>query len=1471
MALNLGELLLQLGVDTSDLDKAQKAVAGFADKLENAVKGLQLGVDVSKAEKDMTRAQATISTATTGMKQKLDGFGQTASGLLVPVGALSGKIGDVAEASGVTNQALAQVSEAANKTGEAVRRTGKAFGDAETAAAKAGKATEDAAKRAAQETEKAAKATEEAVKRVAKEQEKAAKATEEAAKKAAEATEKATKKFRDQAEKMERVGDTLTKAVSLPLIALGTIASKSAIDFESAFAGVRKTVDATESQFKQMERGIRDMALRLPASTTEISRVAEAAGQLGVKREGIMAFTETMIKLGTATNLTADEAATALARIANIMGVATEDFDRLGATVVALGAAGASTEKDIVDMALRLASAGKTVGMTSAQVLGFANALSSVGIEAEAGGSSLSRVMTKIAKEVATSGDNLTLFAQVAGMSASQFATAFKQDAAGAIVSFMEGLGRLATSGQNVFGVMEALELSDQRVQQALLGAANAGDLFRQSLDLGSKSWKENTALNKEAEERYKTVASQIQLLKNSLSEVAITIGQGLVPAIQSAMRNLKPFLESLKEGAAKFAGMDRSTQDSYIKIGLFAVALGPAIKLIAKMVTGMAGLITFGKAAAAAFTAVTAGTAKWGAALIALVGWPALIVTGILAVVAAVYWLIKSWDDIKRVGLNTWGALKAAVKNFAAHAIDAYASFVDMFNKEEAARLRTSADGMREQMQHEVDLIQIREQGAYQEEQENAKRAMRAQEQAGREEDAIETTGAAAAAAKAAADIKAAAEAQTQAAQDVTAAGAEKAAKAQKHALDALEYKLAQVESSWDEYKAKVGEVATGSDYLARQKQYLTEKLGALQAQLQYLNRQYDASKAGSGEFSEATMDLGAKLASTRVEIARTQTELTEASGPIQDVKNDITELGKAITGTKDSMEALGGHIGKATKELEKTAKAVKELEDANKDAKGTIGDALGAMRDRTKEVEEQIKSVRQSTKDAQSGIVAAFGAMKNRASELKSEISGIKDKMKDLASVKLAGEGALEGEMADLQKREALARLALNALKRGGADDKDARVIDLEKQLDKIGLLKEDVQLRREVNIDPLKDQLNKLADDAKEMSFEDAKKGILDYQKQITDLTGKHKDMTKEIETLRGSVSDLVPKVDAADMTFDEAKAAVSDFKAIIQENAKALNGSDGLLAQHTKMKTEYDTLFKSLGELVPKIGIANLSFEEAGKKIGEMRGLIEQNNAKLDGPGGLLALQQRQKETVELLTIGLGFFETHLAELTKKEKEATSALEGLRSAAAAAASAMGGRASAPPPAQEASAANKAPATTTPAAPPPWTLPTGAPAPSVKAPTSVIPSAPAASVATGGSALDKAKEMAKAGNITTAAMLLVEAFGLSFEQAKANILANLPKFGDGAIVSRPTAAIVGEKGPEGIFPLPKLGAMMNSFAASALNQASGSFGNFSPDGAAAMTAVGAPVVHVYIGNREIYDLVVEANEDGDKRGRR
>ncbi len=356
----------------------------------------------------------------------------------------------------------------------------------------------------------------------------------------------------------QTIGRSWSVAVTAPIVGGLGLASKAAIDFESSFAGVRKTVEASEAEFAVLQRDLRNLAKQIPVNVNELNRIGEAAGQLGIETENLVSFTRVMADLGVSTNMSSDQAATALARLANITQMPQTEFDRLGATVVDLGNNLATTESEIVDFGLRIAGAGKIAGLTEPQILAIGGAMSSVGVQAEAGGTAVQKVLLGITQAVATGNQDLTVFAATAGMSADQFARAWREDAGQAFAAFVEGLGR---QGDQAFQTLEALGLQDQRLIRSFLSLANAGDVLRDSLARGTRAWQENTALTKEAEQRYQTAEKQFQLAKNELNDVAITLGGPVTRALVTVLQESKPLILFLADLAEGFAALPQPVQ----------------------------------------------------------------------------------------------------------------------------------------------------------------------------------------------------------------------------------------------------------------------------------------------------------------------------------------------------------------------------------------------------------------------------------------------------------------------------------------------------------------------------------------------------------------------------------------------------------------------------------------------------------------------------------------------------------------------------------------------------------------------------------------------------------------------------------------------------------------------------------------------------------------------------------------------
>lgn len=397
---------------------------------------------------------------------------------------------------------------------------------------------------------------------------------------------------------MQSVGSTLTKGLTVPLLAGAGVAVKAAIDYESAFAGVKKTVDGTPQQFAQLSTSIREMAKEMPSSAVEIAHVAEAAGQLGVPIGAIKDFSKTMINLGVSTNLSSEEAASSIAKIGNIMQVSGKDLGtwsgHFGSAVVDLGNHFATTERDIVEMTNRLAAGGKLAGLTTPEILGLATAMSSVGIEAEAGGSAMTQTLTGIGKAVSGVGkgakEKLEVIAQTAGMTAEQFSTAWKQKPAEALQAFIKGLQRAHDEGKNMDGILDELGMTGIRQGNMLKSLASASDKMSEAVSRSNTAWKENNALTNEASKRYETTESQLKIFKNKLTDIAIEFGGPLLKALNSGLDAAKPWLQTLSDMAKKFSEMSTEQQQSIIKWGAMAAAIGPAMKILgggARIISG--------------------------------------------------------------------------------------------------------------------------------------------------------------------------------------------------------------------------------------------------------------------------------------------------------------------------------------------------------------------------------------------------------------------------------------------------------------------------------------------------------------------------------------------------------------------------------------------------------------------------------------------------------------------------------------------------------------------------------------------------------------------------------------------------------------------------------------------------------------------------------------------------------------------
>lgn len=349
---------------------------------------------------------------------------------------------------------------------------------------------------------------------------------------------------------LHRLGDAFKNLIS------------TGIEFESAFTGVKRTVEGSDEDFRILERQLLAMSSEVTASITEIADMAALAGQMGIATDQIANFTRVMIMLGDTTNITAEEAGDSLARLSNLLNLSNEDFERMGSTIVDLGNKFPTTESEIAAMASRLGGTANMLGIAADEVFGIANAISTVGLEAEMGGNAISKTLREMQLAVENGTDRLSVFAEVAGLSVDEFVRLFSDETIGgateALRLFINGLTDSQRLGRSVTQVLSELNITELRQVDTLSRLATNADVLNSSLEVAEKAWNDNIALSVEAGKRYATTESQIEFMKNSWSQTAVVIEKELNPMIRWGVGLLTDFSEFLNGNAFASENLSR-------------------------------------------------------------------------------------------------------------------------------------------------------------------------------------------------------------------------------------------------------------------------------------------------------------------------------------------------------------------------------------------------------------------------------------------------------------------------------------------------------------------------------------------------------------------------------------------------------------------------------------------------------------------------------------------------------------------------------------------------------------------------------------------------------------------------------------------------------------------------------------------------------------------------------------------------
>jgi TP901 family phage tail tape measure protein len=466
---------------------------------------------------------------------------------------------------------------------------------------------------------------------------------------------------------MQNIGRSMTGmglrmvAVAAPIAGAFGVAINSAIQFESAFAGVAKTVDATDDELSMLRAGLMAMATDennplagMENAAVELARIAELGGQLGVAAGDIEEFTQVIGEMSLATDLTSEAAATMSAQFANIMGLDIANLRNFGSTIVDLGNNSATTESQILAMATRLAGIGATLGISTQDILGLSAAMSSVGLQAEAGGTAMTTIFNELLTAVAGGGAELETFARVAGTSASDFAAAWSANPVDALTLFLEGFAELDQAAQA--SALADLGLDGIRVADTIRRLSANTDLLTESLGRANTAWDENSALSTEANARFATTESQVNLAKNQLNNLAVVVGSILLPIVNDLVAGIG----DMAVGFARFADEHPALVSGVAKIAFGLLGLGLAATVLGPIISGLGTIIGL----------VSSGIVALGAAL----GITTLAAGGLVLLAAAL--AVGVYKVADALGVD-WGLIGRRIYSGLAWAFEAVATTV--------------------------------------------------------------------------------------------------------------------------------------------------------------------------------------------------------------------------------------------------------------------------------------------------------------------------------------------------------------------------------------------------------------------------------------------------------------------------------------------------------------------------------------------------------------------------------------------------------------------------------------------------------------------------------------------------------------------------------------------------------------------------------------------------------------------------
>ncbi len=447
---------------------------------------------------------------------------------------------------------------------------------------------------------------------------------------------------------IEGVGQKLMP-VTAAVGGLGAAAVKVASDFDSAMSQVAAVSGATGKDLEALRDKTREMGSKTKFSASEAAEAMNYMAMAGWKTGDMLSGIEGIMNLAAASGEDLATTSDIVTDALTALGLSAEDSGHF-ADILAAASSNANTNVSMMGETFKYcAPVAGALGFTAEDTAEAIGLMANAGIKSSQAGTAMRSMMTNLTGEVKFVGDAFgELTIQTTNTDGS-----------------MRSLGDILADCRAAFAQMSESEKAANA--EALVGKnAMSGFLAVMNAAPGDIE-KLNSAINncdgtaeKMAATMQDNLAGQLTILKSQLEELAISIGEILMPYIRQIVGWIQGLVDWLN-------GLDEGTKKIIVTVALVAAALGPVLIVIGKVVGAIGTIMTVVPQIAGAISSVigfVSGTVIPAiSAVVAAIGWVPLAIAAVVAILVVLYnkceWFRDAvnaiWTQIKEFFVSAW------------------------------------------------------------------------------------------------------------------------------------------------------------------------------------------------------------------------------------------------------------------------------------------------------------------------------------------------------------------------------------------------------------------------------------------------------------------------------------------------------------------------------------------------------------------------------------------------------------------------------------------------------------------------------------------------------------------------------------------------------------------------------------------------------------------------------------------------